>query len=745
MLKEMVIEKNRQVYNVPSMLIAFGASMLLAYSSFGGLPSPLNCALAAAVPPLYSLVVLAGSTVTYLSLGAIADFAMVMCALILITAGKLILNGENSPVFNGGIATICLAFSGFIFGTLVDRSVAMVLINTLFAFVMGFAVYFMHNASILIYAPKPLKLDKRAETSAAIVYILSITALCSLGISVVNVGRIVGIAAILCAAKRFQYFGGVIFGVLTTTGIFLGVPKLGLPAAFLGIAGLAAGFASEYSKVTVASAFLTVNFCGQLITGMDDASFFLQADAVVGSIVFMLIPEKLMMYGQVIREKETDGGEQLVKARMDFVAGALVDVRKNMEDIIKCLEKNNVPFNTINEVSNRVCGKCRNKLACWENNYEKTNACFLKLEKQSNLTVDFFPGGIDHCGRKYEIIENFMKCRKEEAIEKMLSARLNESRSFLFSQMETTEGILSSLSDKMNFSYSKNFTQALCDILYSAEIDFTTAIAYFNKDDRLIAEVYVNAMPNQTPEELADMLSTEFHTPMEASEPVSCGGETRLRFNRKTRYKAEISASQSSADDGQPSGDCWGFFEDGLGYAYIFISDGMGSGKKAALDSAIVSKLFRRLIKSGIDCECAVKMLNAIMLTKSDEESFATLDVAKIDLETCELTLFKSGASSTLIKYDDSVMMFNSPSNPIGIIPDTEIFTRNCNFDSGNILVMLSDGVDESLYLYIKEQLLKDTELSELTDNVCESAGKNSRTKLRDDITVAALKLTERV
>lgn len=745
MLKEMVIEKNRRVYNVPSMLIAFGASMLLSYSSFGGMPSPLNCALAAAVPPLYSLVVLAGSAATYLSLGAIADFAMVLCALVLITAAKLILHDENSPIFNGGIAAICLAFSGFIFGTLVEQSVPAVLVNTLFAFTMGLAVYFMHNASILIYASKPLKLDRKTETSAAVIYILAVATLCSLGVSVVNIGRIIGIAALLCAAKRFCYSGGVIFGVLTTTGIFLCSSDLGIPAAFLGIAGFAAGFAAEYSKVTIASAFLTVNFCGQLITGMDDASFFLQADAVVGSILFMLIPEKAIMYGQVIRENETDGGEQLVKARMDFVAGALVDVRKNMEDIIKCLEKNNVPFNTISEVSSRVCGKCRNKLICWENNYEKTNACFMKLEKQNNLTTDFFPGGIDHCGRKYEIVENFQRCRKEEAIEKMLSARLNESRSFLFSQMETTEGILSSLSDKMNFSYSKNFTQSLCGILDGADIEFTTAIAYFNKDDRLIAEVYVNVLPEESMEELAKMLSAEFHVPMEASEPVSCGGETRLRFNRKTRYVAEFSASQSSADNNQPSGDCWGFFEDGLGYAYIFISDGMGSGKKAALDSAIVSKLFRRLIKSGIDCECAVKMLNSIMLTKSDEESFATLDVARIDLETCELTLFKSGASSTLIKYDDSVMMFNSPSNPIGIIPDTQLFTRNCNFDTGNILVMLSDGVDESLYLYIKEQLLKDGELMEITDNVCESAGKNSRTKLRDDITVAALRLAERV
>ena len=64
----------------------------------------------------------------------------------------------------------------------------------------------------------------------------------------------------------------------------------------------------------------------------------------------------------------------------------------------------------------------------------------MRLEKQSLPSVDNFPGGLDHCSRKRDIVENFLRCRKEDAINKMLSARLNESRSFLFSQMETTEG-----------------------------------------------------------------------------------------------------------------------------------------------------------------------------------------------------------------------------------------------------------------------------------------------------------------
>lgn len=69
-------------------------------------------------------------------------------------------------------------------------------------------------------------------------------------------------------------------------------------------------------------------------------------------------------------------------------------------------------------------------------------------------------------------------------------------------------------------------------------------------------------------------------------------------------------------EENQPSGDSCGFFCDGLGNAYVFISDGMGSGSQAAVDSRIVSNLFKRLVRSGIECSAAVKMINSIMLGK---------------------------------------------------------------------------------------------------------------------------------
>lgn len=737
----MVLEKNKHIGSVVFMAAAFAGAALLSFSTLGSVTAPVCCGLAGALSPGYAAAVFAGSTLTYLISGSAEKSGFIICSLLLILIGKWLMRDENIPKFCAAVTFLSMVFSGIVFGALVDRSMLSVLENILISVLTGISAFFIKQAYDFLYSSDTFRLEKRNFTAFAVVYTLAVSALCGISFSVINAGRIAGTVIILWAAKKFRHSGGVISGVLTTAGIFISSPELGIPSAFLGIAGLAAGYAADYSRITVAAAFLAVDFCGQLLTGMNDASFCMQADAVLGAVIFMLLPGKVIMTGGMVFDGDSSGGDsEVVRTEMEFAAMSLVDVRKNVEEIIDVLEKKSVPYSVINEVSTRVCGKCRNKLNCWEKNYDKTNSCFMKIERQKVLDTEYFPSGLDCC-RRHEIIENFARCRKEEAVNKMMSARLNESRNFLFSQMETTENIISSISENLKFKYSQTMTRNLCSILSKYEIYYTTAIAYYNQNEKLIAEIYTKDTDSEDLEEISDILSRELHIPMEFSEPVSCSGESRLRFNQQTKYKIQYASAQNSAEEGQPSGDCCGFFCDGLGNAYIFISDGMGSGSQAAVDSRIVSNLFRRLVRSGIECSAAVKLINSIMLTKSSEESFATLDIGKINLETCELTLYKSGAASTLIKYTDSVMMFNSPSNPIGIIPDSRISQRTCNFNEEDVLVMLSDGVDESMYSYIKEQLQTVYDLKTITENVCSEARKKFTEKPEDDITVAAARV----
>ena len=135
-------------------------------------------------------------------------------------------------------------------------------------------------------------------------------------------------------------------------------------------------------------------------------------------------------------------------------------------------------------------------------------------------------------------------------------------------------------------------------------------------------------------------------------------------------------------------------------------------------------------------------MVNSIMLSKSSDESFATLDIAKINLDTGELTLIKSGASATLIKHDDSVIMVNASTFPVGIINETKPFVKKFSFSKGDSIVMLSDGVSDKSYQYIKTLMLEDdSEQERVPERICDNAKKFFSGR-RDDITVLTAKLT---
>ena len=163
--------------------------------------------------------------------------------------------------------------------------------------------------------------------------------------------------------------------------------------------------------------------------------------------------------------------------------------------------------------------------------------------------------------------------------------------------------------------------------------------------------------------------------------------------------------------------------------------------RKAAVESRLVVRLFRKLIGSGVNYISAIKMINSIMVTKSQEESFATLDAVRIDLDSGQLTVIKSGAASTLIKNRDGFVRVAAPNFPIGIYPQSEIYYRDCQFDEGDILIMFSDGVSENEYMYVKELLGKENDLKKIVDEICVKSEIFNPSPRSDDVTVIGVRM----
>lgn len=109
-------------------------------------------------------------------------------------------------------------------------------------------------------------------------------------------------------------------------------------------------------------------------------------------------------------------------------------------------------------------------------------------------------------------------------------------------------------------------------------------------------------------------------------------------------------------------------FRTGSGRMVTVLSDGMGSGGRAAVDGAMAVGLTSRLIKAGFGADSVLRLVNSALMVKSGDESLATLDVASVDLFTGRLESLKAGAAVSLLRSMGRVSRIEKASLPVGIL-----------------------------------------------------------------------------
>jgi stage II sporulation protein E len=127
----------------------------------------------------------------------------------------------------------------------------------------------------------------------------------------------------------------------------------------------------------------------------------------------------------------------------------------------------------------------------------------------------------------------------------------------------------------------------------------------------------------------------------------------------------------------------------------VGLSDGMGIGEKAAQQSQAAVRLLENLLNSGFERDLALQTINSVLLLRSCEESFATIDMLVIDLYSGELDVVKVGAAPSFIKRGRNIGVISAGSPPIGILDEVEAACEKRYLCPRDMLVMVSDGVLE--------------------------------------------------
>lgn len=725
-----------------SLLLSAAAGALLSGSGIAGTASFAGISAAGAVSLPCSAAVFTGALVRSAVCGTVGRNAVMLTSMLLIFIVRMFMDSPDSTQRSGIVTGSSAAVSGIAVSALIGELPYKLPFYLFYGAVSGFAAYAGAVCVQSLRRQRLLRLTGTYGACFAAVYTLAIASLCSLRTGILDPGIIAGTAVTLLGAYYYFRQGGAFCGALTVCGAFLASPESGIGTALLPVTGLLTGCIRRRRTGLSAAFFLLSSVVLTILSGLPEGregnGLTELVSMTAGTLIFLAAAprwsDKWIAAG--------DGGEaelrpELERSRACFLADSIGGIMGEPEDCEP--DGGGGAF-----FPEEVCGSCWRYPVCRSSG--ETAEGFAALAGVPVLTADCFPPELDRCVRRESILCAAGEYRSRRASERLKELSAAGCRAVLAGQMRFTEDLLRTPSCG-SMRYSLPVSRTIAEKLKRHGIETAGVFAGYNAVNRLIAEIYLpcEGAPDSSAR-ICDLVTDGLGVYMECGARAVSGRQVRFSLGEVPQYTAEICVASRCAGESAVCGDTTASFGDGRGRYYAVLSDGMGTGESAAARSGEAVRLFRELVEGGADTAPAIGLVNTLLLAGNREESFATLDIACIDLDSGGIRMIKAGAAATLLCHSGSVMKITSPAFPVGIYQETEPFCADYGFEEGDTAVMFSDGVSENEYLFIKELLLNTggqaQPLSRMVEEICRKAEVFNPSARSDDVTVMGIRLS---
>ncbi len=394
------------------------------------------------------------------------------------------------------------------------------------------------------------------------------------------------------------------------------------------------------------------------------------------------------------------------------------------------------------------CADCPNKTVCWGLEYAATlatvNELISALHTKGKVARDRIPDALSHrCESVDAILERInLECAK------LTGEMLRNNRTEIFAMdYEAAASIINDAleEDDGEYRFDHEQEQKIAEYLNDAGVLACGVTVYGNRRRRILVrgvDVEHTCITVETlRSDLGEMCG------MELSRPVfEVEGSVTTMMLQARRKIAVVGAQNNVSADGGVSGDTVNLFSNKKDYFYALISDGMGSGKAAALTSNICSVFLEKMLRAGNRAGTSLRMLNNLLRSRgsdSSRECSTTVDLVEVDLMTGEASFIKSGAAPGFVVRDKVVHRLQSVSIPIGIISTLDVRATPFALRAGDTVVMISDGILQNdpdcqkltAFLSTVGELTPE----EIVYHICLQAAQNDG---HDDCSAIALRIT---
>jgi stage II sporulation protein E len=406
----------------------------------------------------------------------------------------------------------------------------------------------------------------------------------------------------------------------------------------------------------------------------------------------------------------------------------------------------------LRKTKEQICGSCGLFDVCWNESEEMTARHFetlMHMKKQGVYleykTVPQAFSGI--CIRTENICSNLNKMYSEYKIRERAENRIREIHTLAAGQFMNVSSLLESLCEDMgrDVRFDMDVAARLRSAAVNCGLDATECCCAINEMEKMTVELRVKkpcekALLSHLLTQMDILTDRSFNLP-EIEEYNDC---IKLIYKEKPQYRVLSSCTQFNSGEERFSGDSYTMFTDNNGYFYALLCDGMGTGAKAAVSSSLAVSLFEKLIKAGFGISASVNTVNTSLISGSGDECSVTLDLLVVDLYTGHCEFYKCGATDTLVKKKGKIVTIGFDSMPLGILPGTDIGTGSGTLDSGDIVIICTDGVREEDYYELRQALkvFREGDVRKFTNEISAIIRKKQPEK-NDDMTIMTLVLTK--
>ena len=792
MLKNLLNIKNIIIYIIAFMISTIG---------MGQAVSPFSIAIVAAslaggIPAI--LVVIAGLIGNLVGVGAIGTLNYILIILML-----LILMCIKPPKENDQYKNEQIQISGHVFFSILLVMIAKLILTrftigdmllhiTLAVFSVVFYKIFVNSLVVIQDITEKNAFSIEEVIGASLLVSIAFSAFGDFSILGLSIRNVLSIFIVLILGWKNGILVGATAGV--TIGVTLGIIVQNEPivVAIYALSGMIAGFLNRFGKIGVIIGFLAGNGILLYASKGTTTDVVVFKEALIASLGLLAIPkwvginiEELIKSDNMLPEYNKRGLEQSKETinQLNMVSETIKDIANTYQEKndTNMYFKNRQEF--ITELLNNLDGLEENML--YDDMTQSENKIVYELfdillDKQEIDREDLLKTFAKFNNYIVQYNDEKISKRMNDDIEQIVKAvnyaykvsksnfiweeKVKSNKKNVQAQLDGVSKAISSIAVKIEneIKQDKDFDDAKIKVIKALEIKgiLVDGIEINKKDNRYFIDVYLqkngkiseNADFDKIQKVLEKSLNEKLMRNETKIKKLNKQGKRIISFLSADKYTIQIGQAAKIKNDSPVSGDSLLQIRLNDGKYLVAISDGMGTGPEARKSSQIAIKMLERLLMSGFDKDTSIDLINTTIMN-ANEEIFATLDIAIIDLYNGKVEFIKNGACPTYVKNKRKVQIVKSLSLPAGILNNINLTTYDKDVENQDILVMCSDGILDANVEYKNKELwvkyvledIETTNCQKIADLILNEAVDNSYGIAKDDMSVIVTKLVKKV